>query len=55
MKIYIYLFIRQLSVQRDLLRFAQVFSQMLHVAVPLRLNNVSFEAPILNHSPQMNI
>lgn len=31
----------QLSVQRDLLRFAQVFSQMIHVAVPLRIYNVS--------------
>lgn len=29
-----------LSVQRDLLRFAQVFSQMIHVGVTLRLNNV---------------
>lgn len=31
----------QLSVQRDLLRFAQVFSQMIHVSVPLRIQNVS--------------
>ncbi|XP_055311305.1 protein fem-1 homolog B isoform X3 [Sitodiplosis mosellana] len=29
-----------LSVQRDLLRFAQVFSQMVHVSVPLRIHNV---------------
>ncbi|XP_037038800.1 protein fem-1 homolog B isoform X1 [Bradysia coprophila] len=29
-----------LSVQRDLLRFAQVFSQMIHVGVTLRLHNV---------------
>lgn len=29
-----------LSVQRDLLRFAQVFSQMINVGVPLRLPNV---------------
>lgn len=35
------LLLLQLSVQRDLLRFAQVFSQMIHVAVPLRINNVS--------------
>lgn len=31
----------QLSVQRDLLRFAQVFSQMIHVSEPLRFPNVS--------------
>lgn len=30
----------ELSVQRDLLRFAQVFSQMINVDVPLRLPNV---------------
>lgn len=35
--------ILQLSVQRDLLRFAQVFSQMIHVGVTLRLHNVSFD------------
>lgn len=31
----------QLSVQRDLLRFAQVFSQMIHVTAPLRIHNVN--------------
>lgn len=30
----------KLSVQRDLLRFAQVFSQMIHVGLPLRFHNV---------------
>lgn len=30
----------KLSVQRDLLRFAQVFSQMIHVGMGLRFNNV---------------
>lgn len=36
----IFLFVVQLSVQRDLLRFAQVFSQMIHVSESLRINNV---------------
>lgn len=41
----------QLSVQRDLLRFAQVFSQMIHVCVPLRIQNVSTKNSPPPHFP----
>lgn len=46
----------QLSVQRDLLRFAQVFSQMIHVSVPLRIQNVrSIDAKHISDDKVINM